>query len=184
MNLYTNVQILNVKRLTLYQIHKRMMDEEYFKQLRLKSKEKLKENQLFLQKSIKKMPLKELDKAHNQAFSEIDCMECGNCCKTLGPRFKIPDIKRISKKLKMRESEFIDKYLKVDEDADYVANSLPCPFLGEDNYCFIYEDRPGDCRKYPYTDSDVFFKKPKITLYNTEYCPAVARVMDILKQVK
>lgn len=160
------------------------MDEEYFKQLQLKSKEKWKENQLYLQKNTKKMPLKELDKAHVKAFSEIDCMECANCCKTLGPRFKTTDITRIAKKLKMRESEFIDVYLRVDEDADYVTKTLPCPFLGEDNYCFIYEDRPGDCRKYPYTDSDIFFKKPNITLYNTEYCPAVARVMDMLKQVK
>lgn len=122
--------------------------------------------------------------AHDAAFSKIDCLECANCCKQLGPRFKTPDITRIAKKLRLRESDFIEQYLKVDEDGDYVANALPCPFLGDDNYCFIYEDRPGDCRKYPYTDSDVLFKRPRTTLLNTAYCPAVFTVLEMMKKLK
>jgi hypothetical protein len=39
----------------------------------------------------------------------------------------------------LRESEFIDTYLRLDEDGDYVVKSTPCPFLGADNFCSIYE---------------------------------------------
>lgn len=82
----------------------------------------------------------------------------------------------------MKESVFIDTYLTVDEDADYVAKSLPCPFLEEDNSCSIYDVRPGDCKNYPYTDSDVFLKRLKTTILNSEYCPAVYFVIEDLKK--
>lgn len=151
--------------------------------LKKKAAEKQKENAAFLKKYTKKVPIKELVHAHDSVFSEVDCLACANCCKTLGPRFRTPDIVRIAKKVRMRESDFIERYLKIDEDGDYVANILPCPFLDGENYCLIYEDRPGDCRKYPYTDSDVFFKRPKTTLANAAYCPAVFSVLELMKRM-
>lgn len=152
-------------------------------ELKNKAREKNKGNALLLKKYSSKIPIRHLLEAHEAAFSEIDCLKCANCCKSLGPRFKTPDITRISNKLKIKEADFIEKYLKVDEDGDYVARSLPCPFLDQENYCLIYEDRPGDCRKYPYTDSDVFFKRPKTTLANAAYCPAVFTVLEMLKKM-
>src|SRR5258707_769576 len=58
---------------------------------------------------------------HEEAFERIDCLQCANCCKNYSPRFKSPDIKRISKHLRMKESDFIDTYLRLDEEGDYVA---------------------------------------------------------------
>lgn len=43
-------------------------------------------------------------------------------------------------------------YLRVDEDNDKVFKSMPCPFLGEDNLCSIYDIRPKACREFPHTD--------------------------------
>ena len=80
----------------------------------------------------------------------------------------------------MRESEFIEKYLKVDEDGDFVANEKPCPFLGEDNYCSIYEQRPSDCHRFPYTDEDVFIKRQQLTLKNSTFCPITYFVLERL----
>lgn len=118
----------------------------------------------FLQKPDKKSLLKVLPDLHDEAFEKIDCLDCAACCKNYSPRFKGPDIKRISKHVGMRETEFIDKYLVMDNDGDYVANTKPCPFLGSDNFCSIYDKRPSDCERFPYTDEDVFFKRPAITL--------------------
>jgi len=67
--------------------------------------------------------LKQLPHLHEEAFEKINCLNCAACCKNYSPRFKTSDIKRISKHLKMRESEFIDAYLKLDEDGDYVVKS-------------------------------------------------------------
>ncbi|MDH3652619.1 MAG: hypothetical protein OEQ53_23205, partial [Saprospiraceae bacterium] len=49
---------------------------------------------------------KELDirfrKAHDQVFSEINCLECANCCRTTGPLFNQHDIDRIAKLLHLK----------------------------------------------------------------------------------
>ncbi|MBW0161899.1 MAG: YkgJ family cysteine cluster protein [Sediminibacterium sp. Gen4] len=134
----------------------------------------------FLQRADKNKVLKVLPDLHEEAFQKIDCLTCGNCCKNYSPRFKTPDIKRISKSLRLKESAFIDTYLDLDTDGDYVAKTKPCPFLGADNYCSIYEDRPSDCKRFPYTDEDVLIKRPAITLKNSTFCPAVHHVLECL----
>ena len=80
----------------------------------------------------------------------------------------------------MKEGEFIDQYLYVDNEGDYVLKSKPCPFLGTDNYCSIYEYRPSDCARFPYTDEDVILKRQPLTLKNSSFCPAVYFVLEKL----
>jgi uncharacterized protein len=132
----------------------------------------------FLAKADKNAVLKAIPELHDEAFARIDCLQCARCCKNYSPRFKTPDIKRISRLLQLRESVFIEKYLQLDEDGDYVAVSKPCPFLGEDNRCSIYEDRPSDCRRFPYTDEDVLLKRPNLTQKNSTFCPIVVSVLE------
>ena len=145
-----------------------------------KSAARQKDYKRFLGKADKKKVLPLLPDLHEAAFKKIDCLQCANCCKNYSPRFKPPDIKRIARHLKMRESELIDTYLRLDEDGDYVVRSTPCPFLGQDNYCSIYEVRPSDCERFPYTDEDVLIKRPAITQKNTTFCPIVYFVLEKL----
>ncbi len=85
----------------------------------------------------------------------------------------------------MKEGDFIETYLRVDEEGDYVAKKMPCPFLGEDNYCSIYDYRPSDCVRFPYTDEDVIIKRPQLTIKNSTFCPIVHYVMEgLIKEVK
>lgn len=143
-----------------------------------KSSDHQKQFKKFLQRADKNKTLKLLPVLHEEAFSEIDCLQCANCCKNYSPRFKTPDIKRISKHLKMRESDFIEKYLQVDKEGDFVVKSKPCPFLGKDNLCSIYETRPSDCRRFPYTDEDVILKRQSLTLKNSTFCPITYYVLE------
>lgn len=145
-----------------------------------RSKEKQKEYQRFLQKTDKNKILSGLAEIHVAAVEKINCLECANCCKNYSPRFKTPDIKRISKVLKLRESEFIEKYLILDKEGDYVVKSTPCPFLSVDNTCQIYDHRPSDCARFPYTDEDVLFKRIPITLKNSTFCPIIYEVLENL----
>jgi Fe-S-cluster containining protein len=124
--------------------------------------------------------LERLPEFHEEAFQRIDCLQCANCCKNYSPRFKTPDIKRISRHLGLRESELIEQYLRLDEDGDYVVKTTPCPFLGADNYCSIYEVRPSDCERFPYTDEDVLVKRPALTQKNSTFCPIVYFVLEKL----
>lgn len=137
-----------------------------------------------LEKGNKNKILKALPDLHEEAFEQIDCLQCANCCKNYSPRFKNPDIKRIAKLLKMKEGEFTDTYLRLDEDNDYVLKQQPCPFLAEDNTCNIYEDRPSDCRRYPYTDEDVLIKRVPLTLTNSTVCPITFHVLERLKEME
>ncbi len=114
---------------------------------------------------------------HKQASEEIDCLQCANCCRTLGPAIYDRDIERMAKALKMKPSEVVEKYLQVDEDHDYVFKSMPCPFLMTDNYCSIYESRPKACREYPHTDRKNFVQIYKLTIKNTYTCPIAFDVM-------
>jgi Fe-S-cluster containining protein len=145
-----------------------------------KSKDHTKQYKNFLQRADKNKVLKALPDLHEEAFEKIDCLTCAACCKNYSPRFKTTDIKRISKHLKLRESVFIDTYLNLDSDGDYVVKSSPCPFLGDDNFCSIYDQRPSDCHRFPYTDEDVLLKRHAITLKNATFCPAVYFVLEKL----
>jgi Fe-S-cluster containining protein len=145
-----------------------------------KSLEHQKHYKRLLQVADKNKVLKQLPALHEEAFARIDCLQCANCCKNYSPRFKPTDIKRIAKREQMKEGDFIDKYLRMDEDGDYVTRSLPCPFLGDDNYCRIYESRPSDCHRFPYTDEDVLLKRPALTQKNSSFCPIVYFVLEKL----
>lgn len=136
-------------------------------------------------KRLKQKPPGNLDAvaqtAHEEAFAEIDCLECANCCKTVGPRVTERDISRISRSLKMKPGQFTRQYLKMDEDGDWVMQRLPCPFLLEDNRCMIYEDRPQACRAFPHTDQRKFHQALGVTMINVGSCPAAYRVVQKLE---
>ena len=156
------------------------MGEDLLENWERKAADHQKSYKQFLQKADQRKTIRQLPDLHEEAFSKIDCLDCAACCKNYSPRFKTPDIKRISKELRMKESVFIDTYLTLDEDGDYVAKTKPCPFLGADNFCSIYEVRPSDCHRFPYTDEDVLLKRPAITLKNASFCPAVYYVLERL----
>ncbi|MEY3688371.1 MAG: hypothetical protein RLZ76_1768 [Bacteroidota bacterium] len=158
------------------------MSDALLKNWEKKSSERQKLYKQFLARVDKNKVIRELPALHEEAFEKVDCLTCANCCKNYSPRFKTPDIKRISKVLSLKESVFIETYLKIDEEGDYVLKTKPCPFLGADNYCSIYDDRPSDCRRFPYTDEDVFVKRPQLTLKNTGFCPAAYYVIEKLMQ--
>jgi Fe-S-cluster containining protein len=146
----------------------------------ISNKEQQKVFKQFLQRADKNKVLKQLPHLHQEAFEKIDCLTCAACCKNYSPRFKTPDVKRISKHLGMKESAFIDTYLDVDEEGDFVVKKTPCPFLGANNYCSIYEVRPSDCARFPYTNEDVLIKRQALTLKNATFCPIVVHVLDKL----
>lgn len=121
---------------------------------------------------------REMLEIHEEVFDHIDCLSCANCCKTTGPLFTQKDIERLALFFRMKPSQFIEKYLRIDEDRDYVLQSVPCPFLGSDNYCSVYEHRPKACREYPHTNRKKFYQINALTLQNTLICPAAFEVVE------
>ncbi|OEY71631.1 YkgJ family cysteine cluster protein [Salegentibacter salarius] len=159
--------------------------EEILKNLPEKAKDKHKENKKFFAK-LRKKPPKDLDRQmqemHEEEFSRTNCLDCANCCKTTGPLFTNKDIERISKHLKLKPQQFIEQYLRIDEDKDYVLQEVPCTFLAADNYCLIYDVRPKACREFPHTDRKDFHKISNLTLKNTAICPAAYNIVEEMKR--
>ncbi len=159
--------------------------DEILQELPQRAKEVAKENKKFFAK-LKKKPPKHLDslmvELHNEVFAGTNCLECANCCKTTGPLFTNKDIERIAKHFRLKPQAFIAQYLRVDEENDYVLQSLPCSFLGADNYCSIYEVRPKACREFPHTDRRKFHQISHLTLKNVAICPAAFQIVEQMKQ--
>ncbi|MDX1907268.1 MAG: YkgJ family cysteine cluster protein [Bacteroidia bacterium] len=137
---------------------------------------------------LRKRPPADLDDTvtdlHEAVFEETDCLLCANCCKTTSPVFTDTDIERIARHLRMKPGLFTETYLRLDEDRDYVLKGAPCPFLGPDNYCSVYEARPKACREYPHTNRKRFHQiLIPLTLNNTAICPATFEIVERLKAV-
>ena len=149
------------------------------------AKDKHKENKTFFTRLKKKTP-KQLDyimqELHDDEFAKTDCLECANCCKTTGPLFTDKDIDRISKFFRLKPQQFIEKYLRIDEENDYVLQRVPCTFLGTDNYCSIYDVRPKACREFPHTDRKKFHQISNLTLKNVAICPAAFNIVEEMKK--
>ncbi|MFY8128554.1 MAG: YkgJ family cysteine cluster protein [Chitinophagaceae bacterium] len=158
------------------------MNDNFFNDWEKKSADSQKKYHQQLKTINKNKALKQLPQLHEKAFEKVDCLACAACCKNYSPRFKVPDIKRLAKQLKLKESVFIDTFLKLDNEGDYVTKSNPCPFLGADNFCSVYNDRPSDCKRFPYTDEDVLIKRIQLTLKNSTFCPAVFFVLENLEK--
>lgn len=159
--------------------------QDFIKTLSKLAKDKHKENKIFFTK-LKKKPPKHLDyvmqKLHDEEFEKTDCLKCANCCKTTGPLFTDKDIERIAKHFKLKPSEFMERYLRLDEDNDFVLQEVPCAFLGTDNYCSIYEVRPKACREFPHTDRKKFHQISNLTLKNVAICPAAFNIVEAMKK--
>ncbi len=120
---------------------------------------------------------------HDQAFGFYDCLSCANCCRSISPAIRYSDVDDMAKKLRIKPSEVVEKYLKTDSDGDFVFQSALCPFIDWENYCSIYTHRPKACREYPHTDRSRFYQLLKLSLKNAEICPVVYAILIKLSAV-
>lgn len=115
---------------------------------------------------------------HDEAFEEIDCLKCGNCCRMLGPIIGESEIARIVKVVGLDRTEFVRDGLVRDKEGFWRCAKLPCPFLGQENACTIYGDKPRDCGDYPYTAERGMQRVLGRLAFNAEICPAAYLVAE------
>lgn len=120
-----------------------------------------------------------------EVWQEIDCLSCGNCCKTMTPTFTTKDVKRIAAHLQMTVKDFKEKWLFYDKkDKDWMNTKQPCQFLNlKDNKCSIYEVRPADCAGFPHHTKKKFSDYAHVFQQNLLYCPATLKFVEKLMEV-
>lgn len=123
-----------------------------------------------------------VEKTDVGVWTEVDCMACANCCKTMTPTYTPDDIKRIATHLGMTAASFKNKWLEQDKDnGDWVNKQQPCQFL-VDNKCSIYEVRPADCAEFPHHNKKPFDEYNDTFIQNVHRCPATFLLVSRLKK--
>jgi uncharacterized protein len=113
-------------------------------------------------------------------IKNIDCLECVNCCRKLRPIIVKEDITKFEKEFGLSENEILEKYTETDEFNELRLKGNPCVFL-DGNKCEIYQSRPEDCKSYPHLHKKQFTTRLMGIIENTEVCPIVYNVYELLK---
>jgi uncharacterized protein len=117
----------------------------------------------------------------NETISpEIDCTQCGNCCKSLMISITPPERSFFASHFNLPQQEANEKYLTQSAGGDTIMNTMPCIFLAE-NKCTVYEQRFTDCREFPHLHKPGFTSRMFSTIMYYGKCPIVFNVVEALK---
>jgi Fe-S-cluster containining protein len=157
-------------------------------QIRALAKEKEDENWRF-RRFVKECDLdpddmdRQVFETTKRVWAHIDCTACANCCREVRPTFSEEEVSRLAIRLGVSQQQFVADYLQPTEGEKnpWETRTKPCPFL-KDNRCSVYEDRPADCKGYPYLYEPEFPFRTMAMIGRTFTCPIVYEVIEELKQ--
>ncbi|MBN2174980.1 MAG: YkgJ family cysteine cluster protein [Bacteroidales bacterium] len=114
--------------------------------------------------------------------SQINCKDCGNCCKSLRPCVTNLEIDTLSKIDNLTQHDFVSGFVEIDnfEQIKYLKDT-PCKYLN-DKLCSIYTNRPEDCKSYPHTQKTEFITRTLGMIDNYGICPIVFNLFEQLKE--
>ena len=113
--------------------------------------------------------------------SQIDCTQCGNCCKSLMINITKEETIQLSNHLQISETQLIDQYIEQSEQGQMIINTIPCHFL-KGTSCSIYEHRFTECREFPHLHKPHFTGRLFGTMQYYEICPIIFNVVEKLKE--
>jgi len=116
---------------------------------------------------------------HDEITKQIDCTLCGNCCCVLKPQLHRADIMLLAQMENITPENYVINYCE-ENDGEMFFKTAPCRYL-EGKKCGIYENRPKECRRFPYTGETGFVSRLWGILEFYEICPIVFNLMERLK---
>ena len=116
---------------------------------------------------------------HKEITQQIDCTLCGNCCIQLKPRLSKNDIEELARIDNITTEDYLLNYCEKD-DGDIYLKNIPCRYI-DGKQCSIYENRPDQCRRFPFTNQKGFISRLYGMLSFYEVCPIVFNLMERLK---
>lgn len=97
--------------------------------------------------------MRDLDLAYDVCMSMRDageCVCCGRCCHQPFITVMDEEVERISGSAGIDAGDFVTRYLYREDGRWLMRKEGACRFLGGDNRCTIWQDRPEICRDFPY----------------------------------
>ena len=116
---------------------------------------------------------------HAKIVPLIDCASCGNCCLCMKPELNKEDIKILAGLENISSEKYMDNYCENDY-GDIYLKDIPCRYI-DGKKCSIYENRPIQCKKFPYTNQTGFTSRLFGMIEFYEICPIVFNLMEELK---
>jgi Fe-S-cluster containining protein len=121
-------------------------------------------------------------KLNDAITPQIDCTQCGNCCRSLMINVDDADAVRLSTHLQLEKEDFYNRYVERSSQGSLaVMNTIPCHFLHE-NKCDVYAARPNECREFPGLHHPGFTKRLFTIFMHYGRCPIVYNVVEGLKE--
>jgi uncharacterized protein len=118
---------------------------------------------------------------YQKISQDIDCTQCGNCCRELNPLLTKKEIKLLANFIDISEDKFVEHYTELDATENKLGlKETPCSFL-KDHKCTVYECRPSDCRSFPHLHKREFTTRLINVLQSYSICPIVFNVYEHLK---
>jgi uncharacterized protein len=148
--------------------------------------EKNEAENLYFRELLKQKDAVEIDelvfKLSDEITSQIDCTQCGNCCRSLMINVDDADAARLSAHLQLEKEAFYEKYVERSSQGSLaVMNTIPCHFLHE-NKCTVYEARPNECMEFPGLHHPGFTKRLFTIFMHYGRCPIIYNVVEKLKE--
>lgn len=112
--------------------------------------------------------------------AQIDCSNCGNCCKTLMINITNEEADKLSGHLQLTRNNFDEQYVEKGSNGMMIMNKMPCHFLNE-NKCTVYENRFSGCREFPAMHLPDFKERLFTTFMHYDRCPIIFNVVEQLK---
>lgn len=118
---------------------------------------------------------------HEELFSQYDCSQCRNCCRTYSVELETDEIEAMASFFHQNTEEFARDFL-TQEGGEYML-AAPCRFLSEDGMCLVESCKPKSCRDFPYTDKPERIASLYGVLEFAEVCPVVYELLERLKEM-
>src|SRR3974377_636267 len=83
---------------------------------------------------------------------QIDCTQCGNCCRVATAVVTERDAERLARALRISRAQFLAEYTTEDPEEGLIlrrSEETGCVFL-EGASCTVYEARPDACQRFPH----------------------------------
>lgn len=111
---------------------------------------------------------------------QIDCTQCGNCCKTLMINVEEKEATHVAQYLGIGRKIFDEEYIEKSTAGKMLISKIPCHFLAN-NKCTIYLNRFAGCKEFPALHLPQIQKRLFTVLMHYGRCPIIFNVMENLK---
>jgi uncharacterized protein len=128
-------------------------------------------------------------KAAEEVQEEIDCRQCGECCRVTEVQLIERDVEKMAKFLGISEHKFMQQHTALDEDGEVILKRITsssgvtqCEFL-DGNECTVYEARPANCERFPHLLRGAGSLEARMWAFvdRATYCPIVYNWMEKVK---